>query len=59
MITVYRCPKCGKIYHDIFDDVSKLNINCLFCSSCGETVNEVEVDCSSGNTLKIKKGKIE
>lgn len=36
MATIYRCSNCKKIWHDIFDDASKLNCDCLVCPNCGE-----------------------
>lgn len=44
MVKIYRCSYCKKIWHDIFDDASKLNSDYLFCPNCGEQIKEVPID---------------
>jgi DNA-directed RNA polymerase subunit RPC12/RpoP len=51
MATIYRCSNCKKIWHDIFDDASKLNCDCLVYPNCGEQLKEVSYDISGGNIV--------
>ena len=53
--TFYNCSHCGKCWHDLFDDVSKLNVDCIVCPNCGEPLNEDETEYLDNKPKEKKK----
>lgn len=53
--TIYGCSHCGRHWNDLFDDVSKLNVDCIVCPNCGEPINEDETEYLDNKPKEKKK----